>query len=344
LIKLLNLEEEAGDLSSFDADASRGMARPTEAVLRALGIDFRGVQLAEPDHAGREWVDHDNYVDEWGVIWTRSMGSYFIAKKGPFEGEEPSFQDLEKHKWPVPDDPGRVRGLRAKVLELRAETDSAIVLNLPFCILREHQRIRGFADAMIDLMLNPGLSHTIMEKALEVSAGIAVTALREVGDIVDVVCIPEDMGSQQQLFMRPDMYREMIKPYHRRMIEAVKSKTRAKVALHSDGAISDILGDYIDIGIEALNPVQVSAAGMGDTKKLKREFGRHLTFWGAIDTHHVLPFGTPAETAAEVRRRIDDLAKDGGYVLASVHTIISEVPSGNVAAMRETARTYHRRA
>jgi uroporphyrinogen decarboxylase len=201
--------------------------------------------------------------------------------------------------------------------------------------------MRGFGDAMVDLMLNRKLSDAIMEKVLEISAGIAVTALKEVGDIIDVVCVPEDMGTQQQLFMRPDMYREVIKPYHRRMFEAIKNNTNAKVAIHSDGAISDILGDYIDIGIEALNPVQVSAAGMGDTKKLKREFGKHLTFWGAVDTHHVLPFGTPKDVAEEVRLRIDELGKDGGYVLGSVHTINSEVPSANVAAMLETARGYY---
>ncbi len=341
LVKLLDLEKEAGDLSNFNADESKAMARPTEAVLKALGIDFRGLGLSEPDSNPRRWVDTDNYLDEWGVTWTRSMGSYFIAKKGPFEGEEPSIGDLEKHKWPVPDDPGRVRGLREKILKLRDETECAVVLNLPFCILREHQRMRGFADAMVDLMLNHKLSHFIMEKVLEVSAGIAETALKEVGDIIDVVCIPEDMGTQQQLFMRPDMYRDLIKPYHRRLIEVVKSNTPAKVGLHSDGAISDVIGDFIEIGIEALNPVQVSAAGMGDTKKLKREYGKHLTFWGSVDTHHVLPFGTPADVKEEVRKRIDELGGDGGYVLASVHTINSEVPSENVAAMLEEAKDYY---
>ncbi len=341
LVKLLNLEEKAGDLSGFDADATKAMARPTEAVLTALGIDFRGLQLGEPDLTPRRRIDNDNYYDEWGVIWTRSMGSYFIAKKGPFEGAEPGLQDLEKHTWPVPDDPGRVRGLRDKAQKLREEIDAAIVLNLPYCILREHQRMRGFGDAMVDLMLNPALSHAIMEKSLEISAGIAETALKEVGDIVDVVCFSEDMGTQQQLFMRPEMYRDLIKPYHRRLIERTKKHTGAKIALHSDGAIASIIGDFIEIGIEILNPIQISAAGMGDTKKLKREFGKDLTFWGGIDTHHVLPFGTPADVKAEVRQRIDELGPGGGYVLGSVHTINSEVPPENVAAMLEEACNYY---
>jgi len=106
----------------------------------------------------------------------------------------------------------------------------------------------------------------------------------------------------------------------------VKSRTRARLLMHSDGSIIPFLGDLIDIGVDAINPVQVSTEGMGDTAWLKREFGQHLTFWGAIDTHHVLPFGTPTQVREEVRRRIDDLAPGGGYVLASVHNMTAEVP------------------
>jgi uroporphyrinogen decarboxylase len=127
-------------------------------------------------------------------------------------------------------------------------------------------------------------------------------------------------------------------------VEAIKSKTDAKVLLHSDGAVYEAVGDFIDIGVEALNPIQVSAKGMGDTRRLKAEFGRDLTFWGAIDTGRVLPFGTPGEVAAEVRTRVDHLAPGGGYVLASVHTINAEVPPANVAAMLETARSYRLRS
>ena len=340
LVKILGLEKEAGQVDRDDWAATHAMASPPEAVLAALGVDFRGVRLGSPELTPRETLDEDNYRDEWGVIWTRTMGNYFIAKKGPFEEKEPTLEDLEKNRWPVPDDPGLVRGLRDRCKELIEETDCALVLNLPFCILREHQRMRGFAEAMADLILNPTLTHAIMEKVLEVSAGIAVSALKEVGDIVDVVCFPEDMGSQKQLFMRPELYKKMVKPYHRRFVEAIKANTHAKVLIHSDGAIWDVIGDFIEMGIEALNPIQISANRMGDTKKMKAEFGRDLTFWGAIDTHRVLPFGTPDDVAAEVKTRIDDLSSGGGYVLASVHTINAEVPAANVAAMLETARNY----
>lgn len=111
-----------------------------------------------------------------------------------------------------------------------------------------------------------------------------------------------------------------------------------------DGSIYPFIGDLIDVGVDVINPVQVSTKGMGDTKRLKREFGQHISFWGGIDTHHVLPFGKPEEVREEVRPRISDLAPGGGYVLALVHNMPSEVPPENVCAMFEEAKEYGRYA
>jgi uroporphyrinogen decarboxylase len=136
------------------------------------------------------------------------------------------------------------------------------------------------------------------------------------------------------------MYRKLVKPYHARLLGTVRGRTRAHVMMHSDGAIRELLGDYIEMGVEALNPVQVSADGMGDTAALKAEFGRDLVFWGAIDTQHVLPFGSPQDVRDEVRRRLDTLGPGGGYVLAPGHNIQSEVPPANVVAMFEAAAEW----
>ena len=344
LVRLLGLEKEA---EATQASLVGGFVAvtPPEDVLRRLDVDFRGLSPGLPDERPNVFLDEKSYRDEWGVIWVSAgEGRPFVDKTGPFQEQEPTLADVESHPWPDPRDPGRVKGLRERALELRRETDCATVLNLPYCVLRELQRLRGFENGMADLLVNPTLAEGIMAHALEVAAGIAVAALEEVGDLLDVVMFPEDMGTQDQLFMRPELYRKMVKPYHRRMVEAIKGKTRAKVLLHSDGAVYEAMGDFIDIGIDALNPVQVSAKGMGDTKKLKAEFGRDLCFWGAIDTQRVLPYGTPEDVATEVRTRIDHLAPEGGYVLASVHTINAEVPGANVLAMLETARNYRPRS
>ena len=163
-------------------------------------------------------------------------------------------------------------------------------------------------------------------------------ALTEAGEFIDVVAIVEDLGTQQGPLLRPEVYRRMIKPRHRRMMGSVK-KHGKRLSLHSCGAVSAFIPDFIEMGVDALNPVQVSADDM-DTKTLKREFGCDLSFWGAIDTGKVLPYGTPVEVREEVKRRIDDLAADGGYILAAVHNIQADVPPQNVAAMYEAALEF----
>lgn len=176
-----------------------------------------------------------------------------------------------------------------------------------------------------------------MTKVVETISAIAEHALEQVGDEIDVFWFADDMGFQDRPYMRPQMYRELVKPYHAAFLERVRAKTDAVIMMHNDGAIHDLLADYIEIGVQALNPVQVSADGMGDTAALKAEFGNDLVFWGAIDTQHVLPFGSPQDVRDEVKRRIETLGPGGGYVLAPGHNIQSEVPPENVVAMFEAA-------
>jgi uroporphyrinogen decarboxylase len=148
----------------------------------------------------------------------------------------------------------------------------------------------------------------------------------------------DDLGSQSSTLISPDLYRRLVKPYHAEAIAALKSASRAKIFFHSDGNIFPLIGDLIEVGVDILNPVQVSAGDMGDTARLKREFGDRLSFCGAVDTQRVLPFGTPDDVRREVRQRIRDLAPDGGYICAAVHCIQPDVPPKNVCAMFEEAR------
>ncbi|MDJ0828239.1 MAG: uroporphyrinogen decarboxylase family protein, partial [Desulfobacterales bacterium] len=122
----------------------------------------------------------------------------------------------------------------------------------------------------------------------------------------------------------------------------IKQKTDAKIYYHGCGAIFDLIPDLIEIGFDIINPVQVSAKGM-DTRRLKKTYGQDIVFWGGgVDTQKILPFGTPEEVAEEVKRRIDDLAAEGGFVFAAVHNIQAYVPPANIVAMFETALDYGR--
>ena len=133
------------------------------------------------------------------------------------------------------------------------------------------------------------------------------------------------------------MYRQLVKPYHTELFRAINALSKAKIFYHSDGDVYPFIGDLIEIGVDILNPVHVSARHMGDTARLKREFGDRLSFCGAIDTQSVLPRGTVEDVRNEVRRRIKDLAPGGGYILSSVHCLQPDVPPENVCAMFEEA-------
>lgn len=160
--------------------------------------------------------------------------------------------------------------------------------------------------------------------------------LRAVGDAADVVIYADDIAFQNGPMVSPEIYQRLLRPRQARFFDLLAS-SGLKVLYHSCGNILPLLGDLIDMGVDAVNPVQVSAGPMGDTAALNREWGDHLTFWGGIDTHRVLPRGTPADVRAEVHLRLNDLAPGGGYVMAAVHDIQAEVPPENVCAMFDAA-------
>lgn len=309
---------------------------PDEAILRRFDVDARPVILGSPDGRPDRPVSADAFVDEWGVTWSRPEGGHFISTDGPFYRiEEPAVADLDRLEWPDPADPGRYRGLRERARALHEETDYAVVLTMPVGPVHLCQFMRGYGEWLEDLLLAPEFAEGMLARVTDVWAAIADRALREAGPYVDVVMYGDDVGTQSACLVRPELYRQVIKPYHRRMAETVKRHGKP-ILYHSCGSVYRLIPDLIDVGVDVLNPVQVTATDM-DTGRLKREFGRDLGFWGGINTQQVLPLGTPADVRAEVRRRIDDLAPGGGYVLCAVHNVQPEVPPENVVAMYDAA-------
>lgn len=317
------------------------IAHPSEAMLRRFDIDTRGLSQGTPD--GRQDIvfPDGSYQDEWGVVRTRPAGSlYYDLAKAPLAGDAET-ADLKKYPWPDPHDPGRVRGLGESARRLRQETDHAVVLNMPGGIVHQAQFLRGFEDWFADLVADPGFFHALMEKLADLWIEMARDELEAVGDNVDICFYGDDMAFQDGPMMSMDHYRRMIKPHHQRLFGYIRSRTGAKIVYHTCGSVMHLIPDLLEMGVDALNPVQVSAKGM-DSRTLKREFGKEISFWGAVDTQRVLPFGSPQDVAAEVRRRIDDLAAGGGYVLCAVHNIQADVPPANICAMYDTAREYRR--
>ncbi|MFQ5795559.1 MAG: uroporphyrinogen decarboxylase family protein [Candidatus Bipolaricaulia bacterium] len=204
--------------------------------------------------------------------------------------------------------------------------------------------IRGFKEFYLDLARDPSLATSLLDKITDYKIRIWELLLDELGHLAQIAQEADDLAGQVDLLISPDMYRQLIKPRHKRVFEFIKKNAPKPmyVFLHSDGAIYDLIPDLIEAGVQILNPVQVSAARM-DTRRLKKEFGDVLCFWGGgVDTQNVLPRGTPDEVRDEVRRHLDDLAPGGGYIFGAIHNIQPDVPPENIIAMWETLQEYGR--
>jgi uroporphyrinogen decarboxylase len=325
-------------------DLSQQLAVVDDDVMDALGIDVRGVEPRAASGYRRELLDDGDsvaYVDEWGV--RRRMprdGWFFDPATAPLAGEIDAGH-LARFAWPDGGDPARRAGVAAEARRVVAEEGRAVYVGSACAGLTEMLfRLRGFEDGYMDLAADPGLARSLMERVLEVKLAWWGAVLPELGDAVDVVGEADDLGGQATPLFSPRTYRELVKPLHAELFAFIRARTRAKVLFHSCGAIRELLPDLVEIGVDILNPVQVSAAGM-ETAALKRDFGRDLVFWGGgVDTQGVLDRGTPDAVRAEVARRIADLAPGGGFVFASVHNIQANVPPENAAAMWAAVREH----
>ena len=319
-------------------DTRAQTARVDDAVLRRFRVDSRGIGLGAPDGWTDRWLDDRTVQDEWGVVRTRPADSlYFDLCRSPF-AEDPTRSAIESYAWPDPLNPGRYRGLREKARQLHHETDYAVVLDVNCAFFLRCCELRGWENFYTDLVADVPFAEALMDRYLEIRLAMAERALEEVGDNVDVVMVTsDDLGMTEGPLISPALYRTLIKPRQQRTFDAIRARTDAFLYYHTDGAVYSLLPDLVEIGVQVLNPVEVRAVGMEDTAKLKREFGEALTFWGAIDTHHVLPQGSVADVRDEVRRRIRDLGPGGGYVVGPVHNIQPDVPPANVVAMYDAA-------
>jgi uroporphyrinogen decarboxylase len=306
-------------------------------VLRALDVDTRGVFLGPPDESLDRNLDPETWRDEWGVTRRKPAGAvWYDLQTSPLAGDI-GIGDIARYPWPNPDDPGRYRGLRDRVAALHEGTDYAVVLGLPSACVHVSQYLRGFEDWYMDAAADQKLLGALLDAVLEVNLAVVTKALDLAGDRVDVVATSDDLGTQGGLQVSPPTFRKVIKPRLARFFEAIHARTKAPVYFHTCGSVYDIIPDLIEIGVDALNPVQVAAANM-EPERLKREFGARLSFWGAVDTQRVMPFGTADEVAAEVGRRVRELGPGGGYVVSAIHNLQGEVPPENVCRLFRAAR------
>ena len=344
LIGQLGLKEELVIL-----DIVQQLAKPSEALLQRLHVDTRYVwakgaasfkgDVVRRLRDGQMWND---FTDEFGVTWSMPDRSpnYFDITHSPLAGL--SLEQIKNYPFPQGDDPSRFEGLRERVLTLKRDTPYAVVSGISGVVYEYCWYLRGLENLFTDMMERPEILETLLDRMLKFWLDWFRLFLVEVGDVVDVIMIGDDLAGQKGPLFSPSIYRSLIKPRQKRLVQYIKSRTQAKIWYHSCGAVVEYIPDLLDNGIDILNPVQISAKGM-DPEKLKAEYGDKLAFWGgAIDSQHVLPRGTPEEVRESIRRNIEAFKPGGGYVFNSVHNIQADVPPENILAMYDAALEFGR--
>jgi uroporphyrinogen decarboxylase len=318
-------------------------ARLDEQVMRRLGSDCYPLRGRGPSNWTPPPTGPGEFVDVWGVtwrqIWYRDNAFYWEVAQAPLATA--TIDDLDRYPWPDPGDPGYTAGLAGEARTLYEQTGYAVEASCGFYSFFETgYALRGYEQLFMDFIQNPAFVLALFDRLLDINIAGTRRFLDAAGPFVTIFRTADDLASQSGLLVSPAMYRQFLKPYHQRYVNFVKSHTDAKVLFHTDGNVTPLLDDLVEIGVDVLNPVQPSA--LGDLAALKAAYGDRLSFSGAIDTHQVLPNGKPDDVRAEVRRRIHELGPGGGYILSSVHSILVDVPPENVLAMADAAQEFGR--
>lgn len=335
LYKYFNIDEKV----IFMDQRTRSVSLP-EKILEKFNIDTRWVYM-KPARSAKDKIqkltDGLYIKDDWGMEFVlHSKDSRPEYKKFPLSHALDE-DDIEKHSWPDPFDSKRVLGLRE---EAKRFYDRGFAVGIKFGGVWERSwYLRGMEQIMIDLAINPTFAYSLFRKILDIQLKMYDFVLQEIGKYLSIVCFSSDMGTQSSLLISPDLWRKYIRPCDQELVNLFKRKTKAKIAHHACGSVRNLISEYIEMGIEILNPIQTTAIGM-DPYELKREFGRDICFWGGIDTQNVLPFGSTYEVSKHVKKIINAFSEGGGYLFATCQNIQDDVPLENIMKIYDTLNKY----
>jgi uroporphyrinogen decarboxylase len=342
LLKHLGIEDQVVVM-----DAVQQLARPCEAVLERFHVDTRYIAAKAPagfDGAIRqnrrgERLWHD-LRDEFGVVWSMPDDHPFYMDISHHPLADATVKDLAGYPFPKGDDPSRFDRLRQEALRLRQQTPYAVISGISGVVYETCWYLRGLERWLMDLVSEPEFCEALLDRVLRFWLDWFRLFLDEVGDLVDVIMIGDDLAGQTGPLFRPAVYRAIVKPRQKRLAQYIRSRSKAKIWYHTCGSCIQYIPDLLDNGIDCLNPVQFSAKDM-DPATLKARFGDRMVFWGgSIDAQHVLPTASAETVREHVRRNIEVWKPGGGYVFNNVHNIQAGVPPENVAALFDAAYEF----
>jgi uroporphyrinogen decarboxylase len=308
-----------------------------EEVMELFRIDTKYVHYF-PESMYRTEPNGDRvFRDEWGTDWRkRADGIYFDWDNRIFENQP--FEDI---RWPVEIvSEEQLTVMAEQARNLHENTDKSVFCDyVGNCVFERAWYLRGLENFMVELLTDEDFCRRYLDRILEIQISAYERIIERMGEYLEGFFVIDDMGMQRGPIISPDLYRKMIKPCHKALCDFLHQKDM-RVIFHSCGSVAELIPDFIEAGIDALNPLQLSADNM-DPVYLKKEFGRDVVFWGGgINTQATLAFGSPVEVREEVYRRMDVLAKDGNYVFTAEHCIQPNTPVENILALFEAVNSY----
>lgn len=315
-------------------DSILQIVSPDERLYSRFDVDAVWVT---PGELAAVWSENrETFVDELSRSF--DFGGGFYNQVG-FPLKEGTQQELDLLEFPNMSDPWRVAGLAQKAQRLY-DQGFGLVADGPWGIYEISSSLRGNVALFTDLVENQIYTEALAERVLEEHLKpFYESTLKEVGNLVQMVVVSDDLGSQENLLFSPRIFRNVYKPRLKKLVEHIRKFTSARVYLHSDGAVAELIPDFIDAGLDGLNPVQYTAKGM-DSDKLKTSFGKYFGFFGGGIENQILSAGDPDQIYEEVRCQMILLGPGGGYVFSTIHNISPEVPAENIIAFFEAGIKY----
>nr|MDO8086346.1 uroporphyrinogen decarboxylase family protein [Candidatus Sigynarchaeum springense] len=340
----LGIHEEKTVLSHF----TQQLARPCDALLERFHVDTRWIRpLSSYIDYDRQEPQHERgfvgRFDQFHVFWGQDEIKpadeilYYDPVIHPL-ADAKTVQDIERHDWPDGKDKSVFKGLKEVARRFHEETPYAVCSTAIGNTFETCTFLFGLVKAMRLVRTNPALLDAAMTKLLEYWQDYNTTYLGEVGAFIDVACINGDLAGQDGPLVNPAFYEKHVKPVDALLVKHIKSiAPRIKLNYHTCGSVPAFIPHLADVGFDSINPVQVSARDM-EPGSLKRRFGGRIAFWGGLcNPQATLPFGTPEQVRAEVKRNVHAFKAGGGFIAANVHNITAEVPAANIVAMFDAA-------
>lgn len=315
-----------------------------EHCMKLLHSDMRSITDNPP---GAVIIDNEHKV--WPFLYgmrIKKCGIYdMIDFTNPPMAYLTTEKDIEEYPYWPDINWDTMEGVVEKVKNLHENTDYFIcgMQSFGYFPLNGYGFISGMDKWLIDMKLNPKFYHALCEKFMERNLIFASKFYGGAGKYLDAAMVFDDLGNQAGPLMSLDTYREFYKPYQKRIIDHIRKylKPEAKIILHSCGSMYKFIPDLIEIGVQAINPIQPLAANM-EPWRLKKEFGKDITFLGGFDVQDLLPLGTVNEIREGVKRLISEYADGGGFVFGASQIVQCNTPPENVAAMFKAAYEFGR--